>query len=344
MRKKLLAILSLIAGLLHAAPAHALVEKGMGWLPPVVTANGRDIDSLYRIILVIVVILFVLTEGVLLYTILVFRKKPGRRAASFHGSTQAEIIWTLTPAAILAVLTIMSGQLWSRIRFQFPKDKDAVVVQVLAEQFAWNFRYTGPDGVFGTADDVVTSNDLHVPVNRKVVLKFSSKDVIHSFFQPEARVKQDVVPGLQTRFWFEMDRLCLWDRQTNKREFVDEKEFNARNVALDGFDFVGTKVADNGLKTWAYQLKDGVTTVPMLMGGQVVQAPADQVRYIFHPLEIGCAQLCGTLHFAMRGEVRVQTPAQFDAWMATAAPNTLVSKKFSDLWDKYHADFNKPTL
>jgi heme/copper-type cytochrome/quinol oxidase subunit 2 len=336
----------LMAALLGACPAGAaLLPKGMGWLQPVISSEGREIDRLYLTILWIVIILFVLTQGALLFTILFFRARPGRKAVSVHGSTKAEIIWTLTPALILAILTILSGALWGRIRLNFPTDKEAQVVQVLAEQFQWNFRYPGKDGVFGTADDVVTNNDLHVPLNKKVVLHISSKDVIHSFFQPEARAKQDAVPGLQTRFWFRVDKLCVWDPKVNDRVFLSQEDFEKAKVAMDGYDFIGTKVSDNGLKTYKYELKDPkAKTVTISYQGKTSQAPPSEVQYIYHPLEIGCAQLCGTLHFGMRGEVRIQTPEQFDAWMASAPANPAASKKFTEIWDKNHPDFNKPSL
>ena len=85
--------------------------------------------------------------------------------------------------------------------------QDALQVQVTGEQFAWNFRYAGPDGKFGTPDDILTLNQLHFPVGKAVVATLTSKDVIHSFFLPEFRVKQDLVPGMKTRIWFEANRV-----------------------------------------------------------------------------------------------------------------------------------------
>ncbi len=84
-------------------------------------------------------------------------------------------------------------------------------IEVTAEQFAWNIRYPGPDGQFGTPDDVVTLNQLHFPVGQKVVVSLHSKDVIHSFFLPEFRVKQDAVPGMTTKVWFDASHVGQWE-------------------------------------------------------------------------------------------------------------------------------------
>ena len=78
-----------------------------------------------------------------------------------------------------------------------------VEVQVKAKQFNWEFTYAGPDGKFGTADDITSENELHVPINQVVRLTLTSADVIHSFFAPNLRLKQDVVPGRTIPAWFE---------------------------------------------------------------------------------------------------------------------------------------------
>ena len=117
-----------------------------------------------------------------------------------------------------------------------------MAVGIEAEQFAWNIHYPGPDGKLFTEDDVVTLNQLHVPVGRPIVVSLRSKDVIHSFFLPEFRVKQDAVPGMTTRIWFDGQRVGHW--------------------------------------------------------------------------EIACAELCGLGHFRMKGFVTVDTPEDYQKWLA----------------------------
>jgi len=102
---------------------------------------------------------------------------------------------------ILIVLAFMSASTWAKIKRHVP-DTD-FEVGVTAKQFNWEISYPGPDGKLGTDDDVKFDNDLHVPVHKVVRLVIASKDVIHSFFIPNMRFKQDAVPGRQITNWFE---------------------------------------------------------------------------------------------------------------------------------------------
>jgi cytochrome c oxidase subunit II len=130
-----------------------------------------------------------------------YRDRPGRRAKYTHGNTTLEIVWTVVPALILVILTILSVPAWSRIKMTMP-DTD-FVVQVTAKQFNWQVTYPGADGKFGTADDKTLLDEMHVPVNKVVRVILKSQDVIHSFFVPQFRMKQDAVPGHEIRQWFE---------------------------------------------------------------------------------------------------------------------------------------------
>jgi cytochrome c oxidase subunit 2 len=111
------------------------------------------------------------------------------------------VIWTIVPAIILIVLFMLSQSLWWSIKGSVPATD--FQVQVTAKQFNWVFTYPGPDGVFGTADDLTLENELHVPVNKIVRVSLRAEDVIHSFFLPNLRLKQDAVPGREIPAWFE---------------------------------------------------------------------------------------------------------------------------------------------
>jgi cytochrome c oxidase subunit 2 len=319
------------------------------FMPDVVSPMGRATDSLYMIILWIVVAVFVITEGMLLYSLVVFRDRPGHKARFFHGSTSVEIILALVPSAILLYLTVVSGTMWNDLKIKKTTDKNALHIQVLGEQFSWNFRYTGPDGVFGTADDVTSLGEMAMPANRTVVLHFSSKDVIHSFFIPEARVKQDAVPGLLTKMWFKIDHLPVWDRQAQKRVLLEEDEYKAAEVAVSGYEFksepskaksfFGTDSKLINLLDYSYTRKDSAA-FEVLKGG-VVASTMTEPKYIRHYYEIGCAQLCGTSHFAMRGQVLVLTPLEFDRWLAANAADAELRLKWTDIWDKFHPEFDR---
>jgi cytochrome c oxidase subunit II len=208
---------------LGALASNASAATAWPWLPQDVSLHGQKIDAMFYAILWITAAVFLLTEGCLLYFIFKYRWRAGGRAHYFHGSTGVEVVWTLVPALILVVLALTSNRLWNELR-KGPIPKDALQVEIVAQQFAWNIRYAGADGKFGawkdslitdenprgldssdpaSKDDVLTQNQLHIPADRPIQLIIRSKDVIHSFFLPELRVKQDAVPGLTiSNIWF----------------------------------------------------------------------------------------------------------------------------------------------
>jgi len=197
-------------GLLGAlAPALAGALPIWMKLPEGVSSYSADIDWLFRLILWITGIIFVIVEALLVYFVIRYRHREGRRAHYTHGNNRVEVIWTIVPAVICVVLALLSRRLWADIKQRMPED--AMQVEVTAEQFAWNIRYAGPDGKLGTADDILTLNQLHFPVGKKVVVTLHSKDVIHSFFLPEFRVKQDAVPGMTTKVWFDAAHVGNWE-------------------------------------------------------------------------------------------------------------------------------------
>jgi cytochrome c oxidase subunit 2 len=171
------------------------------WLPENISTYGGRIDSLFYLIFWITSITFVLVQGALLVFLYKYRAQPGRRATYTHGNNTLEIAWTIAPSLILIVLALMSRSLWHEIKETLPPSK--VHVTVRAKQFNWDITYPGPDGQFGTGDDKTLENDLNVPVNEVVQLRLQSNDVIHSFFIPVLRFKQDMLPGRDIMQWFE---------------------------------------------------------------------------------------------------------------------------------------------
>ena len=172
-----------------------------GWLPQNASTYGKEIDSMYELIYWITAVTFILVAVTMIAFLIKYRHREGRRATYSHGNTTLEIVWTIVPALILVALTAMSQPLWARIKYTTPQTD--LTIQVLAKQFNWEITYAGPDGKFGTEDDKTFDNEMHVPVNKPVVVLLRSKDVIHSFFVPQFRMKQDAVPGREIRQWFE---------------------------------------------------------------------------------------------------------------------------------------------
>jgi cytochrome c oxidase subunit 2 len=174
------------------------------WLPENISTYGAQIDSMFHLIYWITSITFVGVAAALIAFVIFYRHREGRRATYTHGNTTLEIIWTVVPALILVMLGIMSRGVWAEIKQTLPPAE--VTVRVTGRQFTWKFLYPGPDGKFDTQDDVEIPDELHIPVNKVVRMDMFAEDVIHSFFMPHLRFKQDVVPGRRIEGWFKATR------------------------------------------------------------------------------------------------------------------------------------------
>jgi cytochrome c oxidase subunit 2 len=176
-------------------------------LPPDASVEGHRIDWLIHFTLVSTTIIFVVVAAMLLYTLV----RHGRRhAASYDHGGKATIAAVLGLVAV--VLFAVDGTLFvhtlvdmRKVFWNFAdaeKRPDVVRIEVEAHQWAWLARYPGPDGKFATPDDVVTTNDIRVPVGPPVVIQLASVDVIHSLNLPHFRVKRDAVPGSINKLMF----------------------------------------------------------------------------------------------------------------------------------------------
>jgi len=186
-----------------------LSQSGIGLpsiLPKPISTYAENIDRLFYVILGLTGFFFLLTEGLLVYFLVRYRARPGEKAKHTHGNHALELAWTFIPGLILFCLAVFQTGTWGSVKYraEFPKESDAEVIQVFGMQFEWHFRYHGPDGKFGTDDDVTSLAELHVPVNTPVIVKLRTKDVIHSFWLPNARLKQDLLPGKEIPQWFEL--------------------------------------------------------------------------------------------------------------------------------------------
>ncbi|MCA2002482.1 MAG: cytochrome c oxidase subunit II [Chloroflexi bacterium] len=161
-----------------------------GLMPVQASAQAVSIDWLWNWQLVAISFLFSLIVVPLIYSLVVFRRKKGETGDGAHieGNTPLEIAWTVIPLFIVLIFAYMGAYSLGETRRVEP---NALVVKVQARQFAWTFEY--PE--YG-----IVSSELHLPVNKQVVLQMQSADVIHSFWVPEFRVKQDVVPGRVTEY------------------------------------------------------------------------------------------------------------------------------------------------
>ena len=192
------------------------------WLPPQASAHAPEIDLVLTLVHWLMLALLVGWGAYFIWVLVRFRE--GAKPAPQTSGRWA--LWTEIGVVVAegALLVAIALPIWFRqTAAASAPDPSAVVVRVVAEQFAWNFHYPGADGRFGEtkvslvtttnpvgldraspfgADDLVTLDDLHLPVNRPVVIQLSSKDVIHSFGVPAMRVKTDATPGLLSPVWF----------------------------------------------------------------------------------------------------------------------------------------------
>ncbi|OLC96836.1 MAG: cytochrome c oxidase subunit II [Gemmatimonadetes bacterium] len=173
------------------------------WLPLQGSTFAPQIDGLFIAILIITGLAFVIVEAGLIWFVIKYRGRPGRKGHYTHGSAKAEVIWTAIPAVTVVALGLVSNHYWKEIKGRDSIPADAYPIGIHAKQFEWQVTYPGPDGQLGTADDFTVRNQLHVPVGRNIVVVLTSEDVVHSFWVPVLRVKQDAVPGMTIRAWFQ---------------------------------------------------------------------------------------------------------------------------------------------
>lgn len=306
-----------------------MLQKILG-LPIDVSAQGPSIDRLIAYMHLLMLVLFVGWTAFFIYTLIRFRRSRHPRAdhegVKTHASSYLEGFVAVLEIALLVGLSI---PFWARKVGAFPSDaQNPLHVRVIAQQFAWNIQYPGPDGKFGRTelklvsddnsigldrkdpsgkDDVVELNQLYVPVNRPVVIDITSKDVIHSFFLPFLRVKQDAIPGMSIPIYFTP---TMTSEQVRQREIQTTKLPSELNLDLyatmqDYSDKDGNVLVKKGSLLTARAVKK-------LMDNGIAEITVAP----YYPIEIACAQLCGLNHYRMKGFLNVLSEKDFEKWYA----------------------------
>ncbi|MGH9776180.1 MAG: cytochrome c oxidase subunit II [Candidatus Acidiferrales bacterium] len=197
------------------------------WFPPPITELGGQIDHQFVVTLVATGIVFVLSQLGLAWAVVRFRDR-GQKATFSRGNNVLEVLWTLLTFILFVSLGLMAKNAWAQVHFR-EAAPDALPIEVTGQQFAWNFRYPGPDKTFGRTDvkfvdasvgnpvgidpndpagkDDIVVPVLVVPVNQEVQLTLLSQDVIHSFYVRELRLKQDLVPGMVIPIHFRPEKV-----------------------------------------------------------------------------------------------------------------------------------------
>ena len=179
-----------------------------GLYPPVaVTTQGAAIRDLYTIVFLVAVAIFFVVEGLILWSVIRYHRKPGDDAlpAQVHGNNIAEAVWTIVPTLIVAFLFVISWQTLNVVNASSPAPETRISVR--AGQFQWSFDYLAEDGSILYTQLAPTGPDggLNVPTGRNIQLLLTSPDVIHSFYVPQFLFKRDVIPGRTNTFEFDLD-------------------------------------------------------------------------------------------------------------------------------------------
>lgn len=201
------------------------------WFPPPISQHGQAYDAQFNVTLWVTGVIFFLAQVALGYVIIKFRDKGGTARYS-HGNNVLEAVWTSATALLFIGLVLAGTRIWAAVHFA-EAPADALRIEVMSKQFAWAFRYAGPDGKFGRTDlkqindqggnpfgidekdpagkDDITSASIKVPAGKPILLILRSRDVIHNFFVRELRLKQDIVPGMEIPFHFQADQIGVYE-------------------------------------------------------------------------------------------------------------------------------------
>lgn len=177
----------------------------MNLFPENISTYGKEMDDIFFLICIPVFIAFIITLIVMIYPLFRYRKKEGRRAKYIKGVGMGQLKWIVIPMTLLAIadfyILFAEHPIWNSIEETLPPAD--LHVAVTGQQWSWTITYPGPDDSLNTADDVMVTNELHVPVNKVTHVDIRALDVLHSFFLPNVRLKQDALPGRTITRWFE---------------------------------------------------------------------------------------------------------------------------------------------
>jgi cytochrome c oxidase subunit 2 len=207
--------------------------SGRWWFPASISEHGPLVDSQFTITIIVVGVAFTAAQVGLGWVVFKFRDNADKQRATYsHGNNRLEVLWTVVTAVIFISLAVMGQRVWASLHLH-AAPPGSYQIEVVAQQFSWNFHYPGKDNVFGKTDpnliddsalnfvglddtdpnakdDAVVST-LAIPVNRPVELILRSKDVTHSFFVPQLRFKQDLVPGMGIHVHFTANKIGKYE-------------------------------------------------------------------------------------------------------------------------------------
>jgi cytochrome c oxidase subunit 2 len=259
-------------------------------LPESASIEGEQIEMLYVVTMVLILIVQAITQFLLFYFAFKYRGIKGRKATFYADSHKLEMIWTITPSIVLAGLVLYGLSVWQNV-MDTSTAENPLIVEVYAKQFQWEARYAGGDNVLGLANvrnikgintmgvdmtdlnalDDVPVRELHLPKGRKVIFKFRSQDVLHSAYMPHFRAQMNCVPGMVTEFAFTPSMT------------TEEMRVNEKTMAK--VDIINTIRTEKG-----------------------------EDPYTFDYLLL-CNKICGASHYNMQMKIIVEEEAEFNSWL-----------------------------
>jgi cytochrome c oxidase subunit II len=272
-----------------------LMEHGKKALPESASEHGLKVDWLMNFNLIIITIVFVITNFFLFYFAWKYYGRKDGKATYVAHNNKLEMIWTVIPAIALAIIISYGIAYWNDIMAP-TEEKDPVTIELYSQQFAWTARYAGKDKVLGNSDfrqisttnaigvdtndmaghdDLIIRNEFHIPKGKEVVFKFRSKDVIHSAFMPHFRAQMNCVPGQITSFKF--------------KPILTTKEMRAK------------------------------AEVKRLMAGINTQRAKDGKEEVEFDYVLLCNKICGASHYNMQMTIVVDEPADYQKWIDAQA-------------------------
>ena len=273
-------------------------------LPQSASEHGVEYDRLMWLTYVIIFIVQIITQALLHYFSYRFRgKDPNRKASYLAENDRLEFWWTVIPVIVLAGIILYGLYTWTEI-MTVEENEDALIVELYAQQFNWKARYAGKDGQLGDAnvrflqdfrglnlvgidatdpngmDDVVVT-ELHLPVNREVIFKMRSQDVLHSAYMPHFRAQMNTVPGMITEFAY--------------TPTITTVEMRQDPMIVDKVEKIN-------------QLREAKSQELMAQG----EFPLDPYEFDYLLL---CNKICGASHYNMQMKIIVETEEEFQNWL-----------------------------
>lgn len=271
-------------------------------LPAASSEHGVQYDNLLLITMAVIMFVQVITQGLLHYFAFKYKGKKGNKALFFADNDKLEFVWTIIPVIVLAGLIIYGLFTWTDI-MDINEEDDPIVIELYAKQFSWQARYAGKDNVLGKAnvrfiegantmgvdesdpyamDDVITA-EIHLPVNRPVLFKMRSQDVLHSAYFPHFRAQMNVVPGMITQFSFTP---TITTDEINDTEYMRDKVARINEIRKSGNE-------------------------ARMAAGEEPLGNYEQFEYY-----LLCNKICGVAHYNMQMKVVVESEEDFNAWIA----------------------------